>query len=205
MRCGIATGAALVAVLACGGAAPLAGQALDERLPITATVLFNALAYDTPAGLESGALTTGRFAGRIGVPLSPALTVGFSVGSWQHADGFCITSDDCGWQAPAALTVNREAVLLQSYIQVPPRGGLPLFVRGGMGLGHTATFTPAGLHMVRRVNVYLSLAGGAGADLRLVRSLYLTPSIDYTVMPAVTEASNDLRGALAIGLGLTVK
>jgi hypothetical protein len=189
------------------GASSAQAQGTSAPLPITATLLFNALLYETPVGLEGGPLLTGRFAGRVGVRITPRSFAGFAVGSWQLGDAHCVRAG-CDGGRESFVTVNREAVVLQLYGQVYPTRRLPLFVRAGAGIGHTYTLKPDGafgLYMVGRTNQYLVASLGGGLDLRLARHLYLTPSLDYTTMLGVEATSDDLRSALAMGVGLTVR
>jgi hypothetical protein len=46
---------------------------------------------------------------------------------------------------------------------------------------------------------------GLGADLGVATHIYLTPSLDYTILSGVSESSRELRHAVALGLGLTIR
>jgi hypothetical protein len=46
---------------------------------------------------------------------------------------------------------------------------------------------------------------GLGMDCRLDGHLYLTPSIDYTAVLGTDSDTPELRHALAVGIGLTIR
>jgi hypothetical protein len=127
--------------------------------------------------------------------------IGFTGGSW--------VSLTVGDFAPLEgeteyLGSQSEAFVYLIYVQqyVSRR----VFVRGGAGLAETRTLIPENrvlISVTERWRASTSL--GAGVDLPLGRHVYLTPSVDFTVLPGADTDARELGSALALGLAITLR
>ena len=173
----------------------------ERPLPVAGTLLYNLLFLSRPSDAPDGGFAA-RFGGRFALRASPRSYVGLGVGSWVQArKGQCVDPAACGTFA----VYWSEAVVYQLYAQHAPSASLPGWLRLGLGVANTSTLVPgAGL-----IDVYDrwrgAVTGGAGADLRIGGHLFLTPSIDYTVLTGVRRGGPELHHALAMGLGVTIR
>ena len=192
---------AAAAIFLVGSAGPMRAQerSAARRSPVAGSMVYHALLYDHPYGDERSRSWGARFAGRLALRLHDQAYVGFAVGSWQDAWG------ECGAGSVCALGLERSAVASQLYVQVYPINAAPLFIRTGGGMGQTHTLLPAQSYIYAADHIRLLWSVGVGLDWPLGRQLHFTPSVDYHVMPAVPRASPELRSAVAIGLGLSLR
>jgi hypothetical protein len=203
MRARLAAVGALVCGLAAGvNARALAQSTHPERpLPVTGTLLYNLLFLSHPPDIGGDAFGA-RFAGRVAIWVAPRTYFGVGVGSWAQAlTERCTPPVNCGTFADYWS----EAIVYQFYAQHAPATRFPGWLRLGAGLANTTTLAPAGRLIRLDQRWRVAVTGGAGADVRVAGHLLLTTSIDYTVLPGVERGSRELRHALALGLGLTIR
>jgi hypothetical protein len=177
----------------------LNGQTMDQ-LPVTGSLVYHALLHNGVDSAESRGVGL-RFAGRIALRMGRGSYVGFTGGSW--------VSLTVGDFAPLAgeteyLGSQSEAFVYLIYVQqyVSRR----VFVRGGAGLAETRTLIPESrvlISVTERWRASTSL--GAGMDLPLGPHVYLTPSVDFTVLPGADTDARELGSALALGLAITLR
>jgi len=183
------------------GVHSLAAQEAVSSLPVSGSLIYNGIIYDRLHGTGSrgGAF---RFAGRVSTRWGEETYVGFGGGSWVRvARPDCSAVPDCR----EFLTVQSEAIIYQIYLQryVSRK---QLFLRAGLGLANTTTLLPENrlfLAVTRRWRSAVS--AGAGIDLRIARFLYLTPSLDVTLLPGADTQSDELGSGFAAGLALTLR
>jgi hypothetical protein len=167
-------------------------------LPVSGTVTYNAILYDQADGTD--ARSTGfRFAGRIAARLTRGTYLGLGVGSWSRRTGAnCSVFPSCGDR----LQAQSEAVVHQVYVQQYVRGRA--FARGGAGLAVTSTLQSLGTIVVDD-RWRAALSAGIGMDVPVGRFLYLTPSLDATLLPGTDRQAQELRSGIALGVGLTLR
>jgi hypothetical protein len=124
------------------------------------------------------------------------------VGSWVQAQtSRCAPPADCG----AFADYWSEAIVYQIYLQHSPVALVPAWLRLGTGLANTSTLVPGRGVIGVSDRWRAALTGGIGADVRVSNHLFVTPSLDYTVLPAVDRRGRELRRALALGIGATIR
>jgi hypothetical protein len=180
----------------------VAQDALPERpLPVAGTLIYNVLIMSHPPdsrGEDFGA----RFAGRLAIRAGSRTYVGVAVGSWAQASlGQCAAPVDCGTYADFWS----EATVHQVFVQHAPLRRFPGWFRLGAGFANTSTLVPAGNVISVADRWRAAVSAGVGSDLRVVRHVFVTPSVDYTVLPAVERTQRELRHALALGVGVTIR
>jgi hypothetical protein len=178
---------------------PSRAQASGDPLPVAGSLIYHALLYNRVNGSSTRGLGL-RFAGRVSIRLAEQTYVGFGGGSWARVSvGGCDLADCEG-----LVTAQSEAFVYQLYVQQYLRGKR-LFVRTAAGLAQTRTLVPetrAWISVLQRWRGVLS--AGGGIDLPLARHVYLTPSLDYTVLPGADGPARELSSALAVGLAITL-
>jgi hypothetical protein len=180
------------------GARALHGQTM-EHLPVTGSLVYHALLHNGVDSAESRGVGL-RFAGRIALRVRRETYVGFNGGSWVS-----LTVGDFGPEPQTEyLGSQSEAFVYLIYVQqyVSQR----LFLRGGAGLAETRTLIPESrilISVTERWRASMSLGGGA--DLPLGRHVYLTPSVDFTLLPGADTDARELGSALALGLAITLR
>lgn len=169
-----------------------------ERAPISGTLTYNHLVLPAPPSSTAHPWTR-RFAGRLAGPVARRSYVGLMVGSWVRLDDACSTHrcDD------GLLRAYAEAVNHQLYAQQYLARGW--FVRAGSGVAKTTVLVPNGLVLDAYHRTRWSWSLGTGYDQPLRRLLWFTPSIDYAWLPALRPSSDEIRWALALGLGVTLR
>lgn len=202
-------------VLALGGlaAVPCSGQANDSSipLPISGTMSLN-FAYSwvppRPAGWPSDTKFVGtRFGGRIAVLVTRSMRIGFAVASWEVSD---VQGTSCtgGQACEKLLPFHGQAVATTAFAQW--QVGYAVF-RGGMGLVRSTRDLPGEVGrategLIRRRGAdRFGISAGGGINVPVGRHIYLTPSVDLVWMPTISAASQELRWAVLMGLGLTVQ
>lgn len=202
MRCCAGLRLVLVAalLLACVRSVAAQDAAAPRRAPIAGSMVYHLLLYGAPYGQDDYDSWGMRFAGRLALRLHDQLYAGFAIGSWHDGQGSRI--EESGY---SMLTLDRSAVASQVYVQAYPVERWPLFLRLGGGMGQTWTLEPNGSFMRATDHVRALWSGGVGIDFSVGRQLHITPSVDYHVMPAVSRKSAELRSALAVGVGLTLR
>lgn len=190
----------LVGVLGLG-AHSLAAQEAASSLPVSGSLIYNGIIYNRIYGTNSrgGAL---RFAGRVAIPLAPVTYIGFGGGSWVRVGGLsCSAVPECR----EVIAVQSEAIIYQIYLQ-QYMSRRQVFLRVGLGLANTTTLLPGNRDFIAVTRRWRGAASaGAGIDLRIARFLYLTPSVDVTLLPGTDTRAEELRSGLAVGLALTLR
>ena len=177
------------------------GQGEDRELPVAGTLTYNMLFLSHPPGQENGGFGA-RFGGRFAIRAGPRTYVGVGVGSWAQAQlGECSAPVECGTFA----NYWSEAIVYQAYAQHSPSPAFPGWARLGAGIANTSTLLPAGSVIDVLDRWRAALTGGVGADLRVGGHVFVTPSMDYTLLPGVGRGGEDLRHALALGFGVTIR
>jgi hypothetical protein len=179
----------------------LGAQQVADPLPVTGSLIYNLVIYDRMPRTRGHAAVT-RFAGRVAARVGSATYVGLGGGSWSRIVGAdCTIVVECNGLA----TAQSDAIIHQLYAQhYVSRSGL--FFRAGAGLASTYTLLPedrAAMGFTLRWRAALS--AGLGVDLRIARFLYLTPSLDVTVLPGTDTRAAELRSGIAPGLALTLR
>jgi hypothetical protein len=197
-------GRAFLVVLLSGlglGVPSAVAQEADTLLPVTGSLIYNAIIYNRLHGTHSRGAAV-RFAGRVAARVAGDTYIGVGGGSWVRVAG-----PSCG-DVPGCrefITVQSEAVVYQLYVQRYVSQRL-LFLRAGLGLANTTTILPENgslLKITRRWRAAIS--AGTGIDLRMASFLYLTPSLDLTVLPGTDTRAQELRSGFAVGLALTLR
>ena len=182
------------------GAQSLAAQEPVARLPVNGSLIYNALFLNRVYGTDTRGFAM-RFAGRVATRVARGTYVGIGGGSWVRVTrGDCAGLPDCDRYVGS----QSEAIVYQLYLQRYVRRN-QLFLRGGLGLANTTTLLPQSrlILMTRRWRGVLSV--GTGVDLRITRYLYLTPSLDLTLLPGTDTRRDELRSCIAPGIGLTLR
>lgn len=179
----------------------LAAQEATDPLPVTGSLIYNLVIYDRVPGTQGRAALT-RFAGRVAVRVGKSTYVGLGGGSWSR-----IIGSACTVVAPCDdfATAQSDAIIHQLYLQhyVSRRR---LFFRAGVGIASTATLLPENRTvMAFALRWRAALSAGVGTDLRIARFLYVTPSLDVTVLPGADTRAAELRSGIAPGLALTLR
>lgn len=199
MRYGLFVLAVLLAGCTAGAAAQQRAELRD--LPVAGTLLYNYLWLSRPADVDHGGHGA-RFAGRFGVRAAPRTYVGVGVGSWAQAQtGGCPLPNACGEFADYWS----EAVVYQLYLQHRPHPAFPAWGRAALGIANTYTLLPGGGLISVADRWRTAFSAGIGADMGLAPHIYITPSFDYTLLAGVGESSRELRHAMALGVGLTIR
>jgi hypothetical protein len=185
-----------------GLGAQLAGaQEAESPLPVSGSLIYNALTYNRIHGTDSRGAAM-RFAGRVAIRVGANTYAGLAGGSWLRVGApSCADVPDCG----DFISLQSEAIVYQIYIQRYVSRA-QLFLRAGAGVANTTTLLPEDrivIAVARRWRAALS--AGAGIDLRIAHFVYLTPSLDVTVLPATDTRAQELRTGFAAGLGLTLR
>lgn len=174
-------------------------QAAGDPLPMAGSLIYHALLYNRVTGSSTRGIGL-RFAGRISIRLAHRTYAGFGGGSWARISvGECDLPDCEG-----LVTAQSEAFVSQLYVQ-QYLGGKRLFIRGGAGFAETRTLVPENSFFISVVRRWRgALSTGGGIDLPIARHVYLTPSLDLTVLPGVDASSRELKSALTAGLAITL-
>jgi hypothetical protein len=177
----------------------LQGQTI-EHLPVTGSLVYHALLHNGTDSAESRGLGL-RFAGRVALRVGRGSYVGFTGGSWVS-----LTLGEFSPLEPQTEYLGSQSeafvylIYLQQYIS------RRVFVRGGAGLAETRTLIPLSpvlIAVTERWRASISLGGGV--DLPLVPHVYLTPSVDFTLLPGAHTDARELGSALALGLAITLR
>jgi hypothetical protein len=193
----------LVLVTAFGssfGIRALHAQTVGDQLPVTGSVIYHGLFHNIGYGTETFRIGL-RFGGRIAVRVAPGTFVGFGGGSWATLTrGACDLPDCDGY-----LGSQSEAYVYQLYLQQYV-SGTRLFVRGSAGLAETRTLFPETRILIAVTDRWRGALGvGGGIDFPIAPHLYLTPSLDFTVLPGADTGAEELGSALAIGVAITLR
>jgi hypothetical protein len=177
---------------------PGQAQAAEDPLPMGGSLIYHAVLYNRVSDNSSRGLGL-RFAGRISIRLTERTYVGFSGGSWAR-----VSVDNCDVaDCDRLVTAQSEAFVSQVYVQ--HYLSRKLFVRGGAGWAQTRTLVPENSFFVSVIQRWRgALSTGGGIDFPIARHVYLTPSLDLTVLPGVDASSRELKSALAAGLAITL-
>jgi hypothetical protein len=180
----------------------VAQSPLPERpLPVAGTLLYNLLFMSHPQD-ENGGGIGARFGGRFALRVRARTYVGLGVGSWLQAQtGECSLPFQCGTVADYWS----EAIAYQVYAQHTPAARFPGWLRFGVGIANTSTLVPGGGVISVSDRWRAIVSGGAGVDLRVGGHLFVTPSLDYTQLVGVERRGQELRHALALGFGMTIR
>jgi hypothetical protein len=194
----IVQSALLVLAALCPGTQ--ASAQFPEQLPITGSVVYNAIIYNQARGTERHDYGF-RFAGRVAARVARDTYVGAGVGSWVRQTGSnCYIFTACANRLDAQSEAIVHQVYLQQYL-VRHRA----FARVGVGPAITSTLQAGGNVIEYSKRWRPALTTGVGFDLRLARFLYLTPSFDVTVLPGADTAHGELRSAIAPGIAITLR
>ena len=178
---------------------PAQAQTVGEPLPIGGSLIYHLLVFNRVTGTSNRGIGL-RFAGRLAVPVGEKTSVGFGGGSWVRVSiGECGLSDCDGY-----ITSQSEAFVYQLYVQqyVSRRR---LFVRGGVGLAETRTLLPTNAAFIAVIDRWRgAFTAGGGIDLAVARHVYITPSLDFTVLPGADRSGRELGSALAVGVAVTL-
>lgn len=182
------------------GVRPLPAQMRGDQLPVAGTMIYHALIHNKVAGSRSRGIGL-RFAGRVALRVSARSYAGFGGGSWVR-----LIRGECGLpDCDGLVGAQSEAFVYQLYFQHYITENR-LFLRGGAGLAETRTLVPENRILIAVIDRWRgALSAGGGIDLHLARHVYLTPSLDFTVLPGADTGARELGSALAIGLGLTLR
>jgi hypothetical protein len=182
------------------GAQPLGAQEAVATLPVSGSLIYNALFLNRVYGTDTRGFAM-RFAGRVGTQVARGTYIGLGGGSWVRViRAECAGFPDCDRYVGS----QSEAIVYQLYLQRYVRRN-QLFLRGGLGLANTTTLLPENglIAVTRRWRAALSV--GTGVDLRITRFLYLTPSLDVTLLPGTDTRREELRSGITPGVGLTLR
>jgi hypothetical protein len=190
----------VVGLVACLQIGRLDAQSVEDPLPVTGSLIYNALFLNRVYGTDSRGLAL-RFGGRVALRAASKAYVGLGGGSWIRVTrGGCGGIPDC----EGFVTSQSEAIVYQLYLQ-HYLGRTRLFLRGGAGLGETRTLFPENRVLIAVSRMWRGAVGaGGGIDLRIARYLYLTPSLDFTTLVSANTRAEELGSALALGLALTL-
>lgn len=175
-------------------------QEVVSSLPVSGSLVYNGVFYNRVHDRSSGGIGL-RFAGRLAFRVAEHTYIGVGGGSWARA-----VQSDCSLvpNCRRYLVAQSEAILYHLYIQ-RYLGSRNIFLRAGSGIAQTRTVTLESRFMVAEQRWRVAVSAGAGADLRIARFLYLTPSIDLTVLPGTDTRAQELRSGWAVGLALTLR
>jgi hypothetical protein len=182
------------------GVRALHGQDAEHPLPVAGSLIYHALFHNVVDSAESIGIGL-RFAGRVAVRIGPRTYAGFGGGSWASLTqgDFAVVEPQTGYVGSQS-----EAYVYLLYLQQYVAGRF--FVRGGAGLAETRTLTPENRGLIRVTERWRgSLSAGAGIDLPVARHVYLTPSVDLTVLPGANTGAEELGSALALGIAITLR
>lgn len=177
-----------------------AAQETVSSLPLTGSLIYNGVVYNRVHDRPSGGVGL-RFAGRLAFRVAEHTYLGVGGGSWARGvQSDCTLVPNCG----RYLVAQSEAILYHLYIQ-RYLGSRNIFLLAGSGIAQTRTVTLESRFMVAEQRWRVPVSTGAGVDLRIARFLYLTPSIDLTVLPGTDTRAQELRSGWALGLALTLR
>jgi hypothetical protein len=181
------------------GIRPVHAQVIGDQLPVAGTMTYHALIHNKVDGSRSRGIGL-RFAGRVALRVSATSYAGFGGGSWVR-----LTRGECGLpDCDGVVGAQSEAFVYQLYFQ--HYVGRRLFLRGGAGVAETRTLVPANRILIAVTERWRgALSAGGGIDLHIAHHVYLTPSLDFTVLPGADTRARELGSALAVGLGLTLR
>jgi hypothetical protein len=173
----------------------------DQPLQISGTLIYNLLLVNAPP--ETSRRRVGaRFAGRLAVRVAERTYLGVGVGSWSRATrAACTALGSCG----EAVENWSEAIVYQAYAQHRPSPRWPVWVRAGLGGGNTSTLEPGGGVILFDEHWRVALSAGGGVDIRMTRHFFSTLSADFTILPQVDRKTQELRHAVSLGLGFTIR
>lgn len=177
----------------------LQGQTMDH-LPVTGSLVYHALLHNGVDSAESRGMGL-RFAGRVALRVRRETYVGFTGGSWLS-----LTLGGIGPLEAETEYLGSQSEAFVYLIYVQQYVSRRLFVRGGAGLAETRTLFPTSpvlISVTERWRASTSLGGGV--DLPLGRHVYLTPSVDFTLLPGADTDARELGSALALGLAITLR
>jgi hypothetical protein len=182
------------------GVVPLSAQEPEVPLPMTGSLIYNALFLNRVNGTGSRGLGL-RFAGRVATPIGARTYLGLGGGSWIR-----VTKGDCGLpNCDGYVGSQSEAVIYQLYLQRYVTRN-QLFVRAGVGLADTRTLFPENRILIAVIRRWRgAVSAGVGTDFRIARYVYLTPSLDFTVLPGADTGAHELGSGLAVGVALTLR
>ncbi len=80
-----------------------------------------------------------------------------------------------------------------------------VFIRGGAGVAITSTLQPQSGEIQAARYWRAALTTRASLDLPVACWLYVTPSLDFTVLPGTNMAERKLRSGVAMGVALTLR
>jgi hypothetical protein len=167
---------------------------------VSGSLIYNGIAYNRIHDRSSGGIGL-RFAGRVAFRVAEHTYIGIGGGSWARGvQSDCTLVPNCR----RYLIAQSEAILYHLYIQ-RYMGSRNIFLRAGSGIAQTRTVTLESRFMVAEQRWRLAVSTGAGIDLRIARFLYLTPSIDLTVLPGTDTRAQELRSGWALGVALTLR
>jgi hypothetical protein len=181
------------------GTGALHGQTPDP-LPVTGSLVYHALLHHVIDSAQARGVGL-RFAGRIALRVGPDTYAGFTGGSWMSVT---VGALDAEPQDTQYLGSQSEAFVYLLYAQhyISRR----LFLRSGAGVAETRTLIPVSRGLISVTEHWRAgVSVGAGMDLPLGRYLYLTPSLDFTLLPGADTGAQELGSALALGLGITLR
>jgi hypothetical protein len=188
----------MIALHSCLGTRSLNAQTMGDQLPVTGSLIYHGLFHNIGGKMIGIGL---RFAGRIAVRVRPETFVGFGGGSWAS-----LTRGDCGLpECDGYLGSQSEAYIYHLYIQHYVSASR-VFVRGGAGLAQTRTLFPENRVLIAVTDRWRgAVSAGGGIDVRLASHVYLTPSLDFTVLPGADTGGQELGSALAVGVAITLR
>jgi hypothetical protein len=175
-------------------------QTVEDQLPVTGSLIYHGLLHNI--GYDTEIFGVGlRFAGRMAVRIAPETFIGFGGGSWAS-----LTRGACGLpDCEGVIGSQSEAYIYHLYVQHYV-SGRRLFVRGGAGLAQTRTLFPENRILIAVTNRWRgAVSAGGGIDFSIARHVYLTPSLDFTLLPGADTRATELGSALAVGLGITLR
>jgi len=142
---------------------------------------------------------------RVAIRLPKRLYGGVALSRWRrstYADprgsGFC----DC----LEYVSIVSQTTVPQAFLQWYPMGRrVAPFLRAGAGLAYAESFREGVLNIEHawRNDTFLSL--GAGADVRLFRSTYVTLAVDHSHVAVPKAKEGFIRRTTSLGLGLTIR
>jgi hypothetical protein len=182
------------------GVRVLHGQTTEQHLPVTGSLVYHALFHNVVDSTETVGIGL-RFAGRIAVGIGPKTYLGFGGGSWVS-----LARGNFGILEPQAGYVGSQSEAFVYLLYLQQYVSRRIFVRGGAGLAETRTLLPENRGLIAVIERWRgSLSVGGGLDFPLARHVYLTPSVDLTVLPGADTGAEELGSALAFGIAITLR
>ena len=188
-----------------------AGQG-PATLPVGGTISFNLFRAGLPQradGWQPSAYIGNRFGGRLAVPVGGGFALGLSVTSWEADD---VSATACAGRRACEhwLVFRGEAFATVAFAQ--RHFGRRLFLRAGAGPVRSDsyrtdepgdTFATGLIRAERRERFGLTL--GAGVDVAVAEHIFVTPSVDAYRLVAVGDTDRELKSAVVVGVGLTIR